>query len=105
MSIASDITQAKELVLEGMRVRGIRDRNGHDSEVQGRSLVVPLPTFPGRRLVVLGRHRKPFSGREASLCAARGAQDVNKEDTDGMLKMVHKTEPRGSRVAAYAHRN
>lgn len=101
MSIASDITQAKGLILEGTRVRGVRDRNGigpHDSEVQGRSLVVPLPTFPGR-LVVLGRHRKPFSGREASLCAARGAQDVNKEDTDGMLKMVHKAEPRGSCVA------
>lgn len=52
-----------------------------------------LPTFPGL-LLVLGGHRKTFYGREASLCAVRVAQDVNKEDTDGTLKMVNK-ESRG----------
>lgn len=40
MSACSDITQAKELILEGMRMTCTRDQNDCDTEIQGRSHTV-----------------------------------------------------------------
>lgn len=70
-------------------VMTVRSREGGASQFA-------LPTFPGMLLVRAGGggNRKP-SMEDKHLCASRAAQDVNKEDIDGTLKMVNKAESRG----------